>query len=832
MCDNKRISKVRLMSFSLILFFLCSLAWLAPQTTPVAHSAGTVPATYPAWWQLVKSANKKSLNALWGDSTQGFFAVGDDGLIVHTTRTPGDPQMDNSWLVMPSNTTERLLTIWGTDNNHLFAGGSNGTVLVYNGSAWSKLTVDPTIHILDLWGVSPTDLYAVGLRQPIFPLSQGLILHYDGQSWRVIHTDSDNNFWNIWGSSPTDIFVTATRSATGSGPDGQILHYDGAQWSATPLTGISDYQTFKDLWGSAANDVYAVVSCASGTQPLPCSEQGRPVLYHFDGQSWAAVPAVTELLRAYVLTVAGAMPIYSGAFAIWGNSQGNRFLLGSRGLILHYDGNQWQVLPNGYGATGLYAISGDSQGLVAVGQDGLILRYADSNPSCATVTQIPRTECDTLVDFYLRTNARLNNDGKSNWLQNNTPCGANPQNPADPAQWRSILCTQGRVYALAPPQLNGPNSPSGVLPASLTQLQELRELIVDNFVTGLFPEWIGQLPHLTQISLGSNIFQGSLPASLGNLTELVDLDLGSAYSDLQGELPTTIGNLKQLKTLRLLSNYKLYGPLPLTLSQLTQLKIFDFFGTSLCIPDNATLQSWLAHIQSVTSTNAPCTTLHTLRGVIRNRQGQPLAGVTVAADLKPGLGVRPSQGWYGAGVSGADGSYAIPYLSAGVYTVLPSRDNTTFTPVTSTVTIAGDVSGQDFVGIAPQMRFQNTTLVGQRLRPGSKLIMTLVDFPAGGQARVTANGHLLGSVTLDNNGQAAFLLNTSGASQGAYVLTVSANSLAAWARQQADNNPTATLDLRLAADGVLVEEGDAALPQVQIPPDIAYHLSHLPLVQR
>jgi hypothetical protein len=164
--------------------------------------------------------------------------------------------------------------------------------------------------------------------------------------------------------------------------------------------------------------------------------------------------------------------------------------------------------------------------------------------------------------------------------------------------------------------------------------------------------------------------------------------------------------------------------------------------------------------------------------------------------------------------------------------VLPSRDSATFTPVTSTVTVAGDVGGQDFVGIAPQVGFQNGELVGQPLQPGSKLILTLVDFPVAGQGRITVNGRLLGTVTVDNNGQAAFLLDTSGASTGAYLLSVAVAEATARDHHQADSNPTATLALRLAADGTLVTESDATLPQVQIPPDIAYQLNHLPLIRR
>ena len=588
MSGDKGIHKGRRIGLAVTLFVLGSLAWLMLQATQGAHGADatstTTPATYPAWWQLVKSANKKSLNALWGDSSQGFFAVGDEGLIFHTTRTAADPGMDNNWLVMPSNTTERLLTIWGTDKNHLFAGGANGAFLSYNGSVWNSMPITPTIHIMDFWGISPTDLYAIGLRRtpPPFISSYGLVLHYDGQSWQEIHRDTANDFWQIWGSSPTDIFVTATRSFTGSGPLGQIMHYDGTQWTATPFPELSPYHTFKDIWGSAANDVYAVVSCASGTTALPCVERSRPMLYHFDGQSWSIVPGVTELLRAYALAEDGTTPtIYSAANAFWGNNQGNRFLLGSRGLILHYDGQQWQPLPNGFGATNLYAMSGNNLGLVAVGQDGLILRYADNNPSCATVIQIPRTECDALVDFYLRMNAGLNSDGKSNWFQNNTPCGANPRNPFDPAQWRAVLCPLGRVIAIGfYPQQSGANAPSTALPTSLLQFQELRDLIVNALVIGPFPDWLDQLPHLTKLTLRSNIFQDSLPATVGNLPEFVELELLSAHSHLTGPLPATLGNLTQLKKLGLRSNYKLNGPLPLTLSQLTKLESFDFLNTS------------------------------------------------------------------------------------------------------------------------------------------------------------------------------------------------------------------------------------------------------------
>jgi hypothetical protein len=76
------------------------------------------------------------------------------------------------------------------------------------------------------------------------------------------------------------------------------------------------------------------------------------------------------------------------------------------------------------------------------------------------------------------------------------------------------------------------------------------------------------------------------------------------------------------------------------------------------------------------------------------------------------------------------------------------------------------------------------------------------------------------------------LLDTSGASTGAYLLSVATDVTTARDHHQAASNPTASLALRLAADGMLVEEGGATLPQVQIPPDSAYQLNHLPLIRR
>jgi hypothetical protein len=54
----------------------------------------------------------------------------------------------------------------------VFAVGSGGTILRYDGRVWSPMTSGTTVTLNSVWGSSSSDIFAVG--------SGGMILHYDG----------------------------------------------------------------------------------------------------------------------------------------------------------------------------------------------------------------------------------------------------------------------------------------------------------------------------------------------------------------------------------------------------------------------------------------------------------------------------------------------------------------------------------------------------------------------------------------------------------------------------------------------------------------------------
>jgi hypothetical protein len=84
--------------------------------------------------------------------------------------------------------------VWSNAPTDVFAVGSKGRILHYDGTAWSPMTSPTSQDFRDIWGSSSSNVYAVG---------SGGILHYDGTSWTLIkNTDT----WRVWGVG-TDVFV-------------------------------------------------------------------------------------------------------------------------------------------------------------------------------------------------------------------------------------------------------------------------------------------------------------------------------------------------------------------------------------------------------------------------------------------------------------------------------------------------------------------------------------------------------------------------------------------------------------------------------------------------
>lgn len=193
--------------------------------------------------------------------------------------------------------------------------------------------------------------------------------------------------------------------------------------------------------------------------------------------------------------------------------------------------------------------------------------------------QIPSAEYNALVDLY-------NNTGGGGWANNTGWLDASA------ASWFGVGVAGGHVSHV---YLNQ-NNLTGSLPSSLGNLTNMTAIdFRGNQITGAIPAAFGGLLQMQYLFLSSNQFSGSIPTNLANLTGLFDLDLGA--NQLTGQIPSGVGNLVKLALLDLHGN-KLSGGIPSTLGNVPQL--FELFldqnRLSGAIP---TSLATLAHLTSV-----------------------------------------------------------------------------------------------------------------------------------------------------------------------------------------------------------------------------------------
>ena len=231
------------------------------------------------------------------------------------------------------NANQSLSDVWGSSSADVFAVGTGGTILHYDGVEWTPQASGTSKYLGAVWGSSSSDVFAAG---------DGLILHYDGVAWSTMFAAPETAFVALWGDSPGSIF------ALGRGPYLRAYRYDGAAWNLMEgeVPGFS-------LWGSSPVDVYAV-GLGDGA-------------FHYDGHSWTDQSTVN---RGYE------------NLAVGGTSSSNVFIVGNWGSVLHYDGSAWQPQNSGTDAVlaDVWAAPTNDVFILGIrmtdeGMKGTVLRY-------------------------------------------------------------------------------------------------------------------------------------------------------------------------------------------------------------------------------------------------------------------------------------------------------------------------------------------------------------------------------------------------------------------------------------------------------------------------
>lgn len=276
----------------------------------------------------------------------------------------------DGWEIMNSSASVHLVGIWGCSPSEIFAVGQaslwtslstalEGVIVQYKDNKWVQMNCGKVESLTSVWGSSSSDVFAVGVN--------GTILHYDGERWEKMDSGTTGGtiecLSGVWGTSPTDVFVVGWPQSGYSqydkenaswhwnpGGGNTILHWNGSEWSDISFGSLGD-SYLNSVWGNSSTDVFAV------------GLSGR--ILHYNGSEWTEMDSGT----------------HHDLNDVWGTSHDNVFAVGEfvpicdepiESIILHYNGSVWKEmeLESTTVLLGIWGSSSDD--IYAAGLDGLL----------------------------------------------------------------------------------------------------------------------------------------------------------------------------------------------------------------------------------------------------------------------------------------------------------------------------------------------------------------------------------------------------------------------------------------------------------------------------
>jgi hypothetical protein len=336
-----------------------------------------------------------TVQCFWSLDGSEIWLVGSDGLIARRNTLLGD-----FWFDISFDTTETFYGVSGSSFSDIWAVGSNGIIVHWDGAEWLAVPSETTNTLYSVVAVSPTLAYCVG--------SGGIILKWDGGTWKPQHSPTTHDLFGVtiatdpiavgahgtivrsvggvidWtlDASPVinDLHSVAQQlgnTAVAVGNIGTVLEFDGVSWNVivsgtsqnlynvttygTRITAVGAAGTIIHfngaVWATQASgvtyDMYAV--WANSDLDGLAGGQDTPIL-SWNGAAWVTDPFDTGLQN---------IPTLNAIFAL---AIDDMWVVGNRGTVLHWDGIKFtkQFLPTNAVLNDIWA-SGDND-IWAVGE--------------------------------------------------------------------------------------------------------------------------------------------------------------------------------------------------------------------------------------------------------------------------------------------------------------------------------------------------------------------------------------------------------------------------------------------------------------------------------
>jgi photosystem II stability/assembly factor-like uncharacterized protein len=276
-------------------------------------------------WRVANTDIWRDLYAVWGESMECIWAVGEWGCIYNLS-IDDNGNVNYTDITSPTNST--LIGLSFTNSNDGFAVGYNGVIIKYDGNSWTQVNSPTQANLKSVAYISGKLAFAVG--------DGGVILKYDGTNWAKMESVTNENLNSVYGINENLAFAVGDHAT--------ILKYDGEKWSQID-TNISKSIDLSDVDITGANSAYA------------CGRDGTLLVWN--GTDWNQITSNTT----------------DDITALSFHYPSTGWAVTSNGYIILIDGNSTQLLIAPKVIVLNDVISCSEYDAWAVGNMGVILRY-------------------------------------------------------------------------------------------------------------------------------------------------------------------------------------------------------------------------------------------------------------------------------------------------------------------------------------------------------------------------------------------------------------------------------------------------------------------------
>ncbi len=237
----------------------------------------------------------------------------------------------------------------------------------FNGTTWSPVATPNAGPNFDtLFGVADAagKAWAVGVRLDSNYQTRALIESWDGIRWRVDDNPqpgaAGDQLYAVSARSPSDVWAVGNQQGTDGRFETLVEHWNGIHWAvvASPNPGTAG----NHLYGVAAaepDDVWAV------GQQLDTQGPDQGLIEHWDGHHWSVVPSPVHTSGLTLLDAVAA-----SASGVWAAGETETPTSGARPLVEQYQSGRWKQValsPAGTEWTDLWGITASAGRVWPVG---------------------------------------------------------------------------------------------------------------------------------------------------------------------------------------------------------------------------------------------------------------------------------------------------------------------------------------------------------------------------------------------------------------------------------------------------------------------------------